>query len=200
MKLVFATHNTGKIQEMRDLLRDMNVEVLSADEAGVPEDVVEDGKTFEQNALKKARFVGERTGQWAVADDSGVCIQALDGAPGVRSARWAGEGASDAELVKYTLAQIADIPEGKRGAYFETALALVSPDGKEWVFHGKMDGKMTTEPHGTPRVKLPYDAIFIPTGEKRTCAEMSLGEKNAISHRGRAFQELKQFLWRENPS
>ncbi len=200
MKIVFATHNPGKVQEMRDLLSDMSIEVMSADEAGVKEDVVEDGKTFEENARKKAQFVAKKTGMWAVADDSGVCIRALDGAPGVRSARWAGEGAGDEGIVRYTLAQLKDVPEGKRDAWFETALVLVSPDGKEQVFHGKMEGKITTESHGAPRTKLPYDAIFMPRGEKRTCAEMSLTEKNAISHRGRAFQELKKFLWRENPA
>ncbi|MBU0648939.1 non-canonical purine NTP pyrophosphatase, partial [Patescibacteria group bacterium] len=99
MKIIFATHNVGKIKEMRALLRDLDVDVLSADEAGVTEDVVEDGETFEENALKKARFVCEKSGEWAVADDSGVCIKELGCRPGVMTARWAGEGATDEDLV-----------------------------------------------------------------------------------------------------
>ena len=115
MKLVFATHNQGKLKEMRDLLSDLNIEVVSADEAGVYEDVIEDGTTFKANALKKARFVGEQTGEWAVADDSGICIDALDGEPGVYSARWAGDRAS---VIDHTLDKMKKVPTKNRGAHF----------------------------------------------------------------------------------
>lgn len=115
-RLVFATHNPGKILEMRQLLSDLAIEVLSAAEAGATQDVEEDGETFEENALKKARFVASGTGEWAVADDSGVTIDALDGRPGVYTARWAGEGATDEQLVAHMLEQLKDVEEGRRGA------------------------------------------------------------------------------------
>lgn len=192
MKIVFATHNSGKLVEMRNLLD--GFEVVSAEEAGVFDDVVEDGETFAENALKKARFVSQKTGEWAVADDSGICIAALDGRPGVYSARWAGENASDDEMINFTLNEMKDVDHDNRQAYFVSVAALVSPAGKEHVFEGRIDGKITTKPIGTPRKKLPYDLIFSPIGTDRTFAEMSDEEKNSLSHRGLAFQKLKKFL------
>lgn len=194
MKLIFATHNIGKVKEIRTLLEGLPVEVMSADEAGVREDVVEDGATFQENALKKARFVAERTGEWAVADDSGVCIEVLGGKPGVHSARWAGEDATDEVMVGHTLRAVEDVPEGKREAWFESAVALVAPDGREWTFVGKVNGCIAIQPRGINRPKLPYDLIFIPEGHDRTFAEMSDVEKNSMSHRGRAFQKLREFM------
>lgn len=176
------------------MLKDLNVDVLSMEEAGAGDDIIEDRKTFEGNALVKARLVAERTGQWAIADDSGICIKALRGAPGVLSARWAGEGAVDEEMVRYTLEKMKDVPEEKRQAWFKTALALVFSDGKERVFRGRVDGTISIDPHGTMRPRLPYDMIFIPEGHTRTFAEMSDAEKNSLSHRGRAFAKLKAFL------
>ena len=102
MKIIFATHNAGKVAEMRRLLSDCDIEVFSAEEAGVMEDVVEDGKTLKENAFKKAMFVAKRTGEWTIADDSGLCIDALDGEPGVHTARWAGEKFSREKLAGYT--------------------------------------------------------------------------------------------------
>lgn len=194
MKLIFATHNPGKAKEMRAMLADLHVEVVSMDEAGVAEDVLEDRKTFEGNALKKARFVASRTGELTLAEDSGLCIKALGGAPGVYSARWAGEGASDDEMVRHILLKMNDILEPKRQAWFKTALALVAPDGKERVFRGRVDGMVSIAPRGTMRSKLPYDMVFIPKGHMRTFAEMTDTEKNLISHRGRAFVKFKEFL------
>ncbi|MDO8505627.1 MAG: RdgB/HAM1 family non-canonical purine NTP pyrophosphatase [bacterium] len=194
MKLVFATRNQGKMKEMRAMLTGIKIEVVSMEESGVSEEVIEDCKTFEGNALKKARFIASRTGQWALGEDSGICIKALRGAPGVYSARWAGAGASDEKIVRYTLEQMKDVPEGKRQAWFKTALALVAPDGKERIFRGRVDGALCIEPRGTMRAKLPYDTIFIPKGDTRTFAEMSDTEKNSVSHRGRAFAKFKEFL------
>lgn len=194
MKFVFATHNVGKIREMRVLLAGLPIEMSSAEEAGVHDDVVEDGATFEENAVKKARFVAERTHQWSVADDSGICIDALDGAPGVHTARWAGEGASGEALVQHTLTQMANVPEEKRQAHLQSTLALIAPDGELRMFTGTVHGRIPFEPRGIPRAKLPYDRIFIPDGHERTFAEMSDGEKNALSHRGLAFQKLRAFL------
>jgi XTP/dITP diphosphohydrolase len=194
MEIVFATRNIGKITEMKAFLADLDVRVLSLDEVGIFEEIEEDGETFEENALGKAKFVALRIGKWAVADDSGICIKSLGNAPGVLTARWAGEDASDEKLVEYTLEQMKGVPEGERQAYFESAIALVSPDGKEYVFQGRVDGVVAKEPRGVNRVKLPYDLIFIPEGETRTFAEMSDVEKNSMSHRGRAFEKLREFL------
>lgn len=194
MKLIFATHNSGKLVEMRKLLADTDVEVLSAEEAGVTEDVIENGATFEENSFLKSRFVASETGEWSVADDSGVCIEALGCRPGVYSARWAGEGADDETMIKYTLNEVKDVPEGQRQAYFETVATLVSPTGEEYIFSGRVNGVLTKEPRGVCEPKLPYDAIFIPEGFDKTFAELGLEIKNTVSHRGKAFEKLKSFL------
>ena len=194
MKIVFATRNAGKIIEMRTLLDDLDIRILSLDESGIFEEIEEDGKTFEENALKKAKFVAQKAGEWAIADDSGICLKALGNAPGVLTARWAGDDSSDKNLVKHTLEQMKDVPEGERQAYFESVIALVSPDGKKYVFQGRVDGIVAKEPRGVNRPKLPYDLIFIPEGETRTFAEMSDAEKNSMSHRGRAFEKLREFF------
>lgn len=194
MKLIFATHNEGKILEMRQILVDLDIEISSADEVGVTEDVIEDGATFFENALKKARFVAERIGEWSVADDSGLCIEALGGAPGVYSTRWAGDDFPREKLVDYTLERMKNVPKDKRQAYFEGALALVAPDRRHWVFTGRVNGRIAFEKRGRMRPKLPYDLIFIPEGFDCTFSEMTDEQKNGLSHRGRAFEELKEFL------
>ncbi len=193
MKLIFATHNAGKVKEMRAMLDGLDIEVLSADEAGITEDVVEGGKTFKENAIKKARFVVSKS-EWAVADDSGICIDALGGEPGVYSARWAGENVSAETLIARTLERLSNAPEEKRQACFVSTLVLCAPDARGWVFEGEARGLISTEPRGTPRPKLPYDVIFIPDGYNRTFAQMSDEEKNSLSHRGLAFRKLREFL------
>ncbi|MFH1089327.1 MAG: RdgB/HAM1 family non-canonical purine NTP pyrophosphatase [Candidatus Uhrbacteria bacterium] len=191
MKLIFATHNPGKIKEMQELLSETGIEVLSAEDAGVTEDPLEDGSTFEENALKKARFVCQKSGEWAVADDSGICLDALNGAPGIFTARWAGEGN---DLIDFTLAKIKDVPEENLGAHFSCCVALVSPDGQEHLFEGRADGRVIKERRGLAHPKLPYDQIFIPKDHEQTFAEMSAEEKHKLSHRGQAFARLKEFL------
>lgn len=194
MKLIFATHNVGKVKEMRAMLAGLDIEVMSADEAGVTEDVVEDGQTFTENAAKKARFVVERTGEWVVADDSGICIDALHGSPGIHSARWAGENVTAETLIQKILERLDGVSFEKRGAQFVSTLVLVAPNGQEWVFEGKVSGFIAEEPRGTPRPKLPYDVVFIPEGHTHTFAQMSDEEKNSLSHRGLAFRKLREFL------
>ncbi len=194
MKIIFATHNPGKLKEIRHLLSGLKVDVLSAEEVGVVNEPEEDGKTFLENSLKKARYVVEQTGEWAVADDSGICIEALGGKPGVYSARWAGNKASDQDKVNLVLAKTRSIPDNQRQAWMECAVVLMSPDGAHWEFIGRVDGNIITETRGKPRPKLLYDLIFIPLGEQLTFAEMSDEEKNKISHRGIAFAKLKGFL------
>lgn len=194
MKLIFATNNLGKFKEMKTILGELKVDISSAKEVGVTLDIVEDGVTFEENAFKKARFVAEKSKEWAIADDSGLCIKALGNAPGVFSARWAGEGASDEEIIRHTLGKVKDIPEEKREAWFETVVALVTPNGKHWIFKGRVEGRIAKTPRGKPRPKLPYDLIFIPEGCDQTFAEISDEEKNTLSSRGLALKQLKEFL------
>lgn len=191
---MFATHNEGKIAEMRKILVDLPIEVVSAREAGVREEPTEDVTTFEENAIKKARFVAERTNEWSVADDSGICIDALGGRPGVLSARWAGEGAGDKDIETCTLAALQGVPAAKRTARFVSSVALAAPDGRLWTFNGEVAGTVAETPRGLPRRKLPYDTIFIPSRGNRTFAEMTDAEKNKISHRGLAFAKLKKFI------
>jgi len=190
-RLIFATHNQGKVKEMRDILNGLAVEILSAEEAGVFDDVIEDGETFEENALKKAKFITQKTGDWAIADDSGLCIKALEGAPGVHSARWAGDR-EIANLVEYTLEKMKDVSAEKRTAYFESAAVLCAPDGRRWSFRGTIKGIISFDAKGTNRPKLPYDVIFIPDGFDKTFAQMSDAEKNSLSHRGAAFSQLRK--------
>jgi len=195
-KLIFATHNQGKVQEVKEILKDINmdIEIVSLQEAGIKDEIVEDGKTMEQNALKKAREIAKKTNEYAIGEDTGLCIDALGGDPGVRTARWADGEAEHNNLYEYCIQQMIDVPAGKRQAYFETALALVSPSGQEWVFKGLVDGEIAEQPKGEPRPGLPYDMVFIPGDYESTFAEMSDEEKNALSHRGKAFQEFKKFL------
>lgn len=179
---------------MQEILKDLNIEVLSNPEAGIKEDVPETGETFAENAFIKAGFAAKKTGKWSISDDSGICIKALNDKPGVYSARWAGEGAGDEELVNFTLDRMKNIPEGKRQAYFESSAVIVSPQGKTWTFSGSINGCIAKTPKGKMEKGLPYDVIFIPEGFKQTFAQMTQAEKNSLSHRGKAFGKLKDFI------
>ncbi len=179
---------------MKSILSDLDIDILSAEEAGVFEDVEEDQYTFFDNAYKKAKFVVDKTRQWAVADDSGLCIEAIDGAPGVHSARWAGQGKTGEEIIDLTLRKLESVPNEKRGAYFKTVVVLVSPSGESWSFEGKIEGRIIKEKRGEFHPKLPYDAIFIPKGHKETFAEIGNERKNKMSNRGQAFSKMKEFL------
>lgn len=194
MRIVLASHNAGKITEINKMLKGLDIELLSAEEVGVGDDVEEDQDTFAGNALKKARFVSQKSGLPAVADDSGICIAALDGAPGVMSARWAGENARGRELAAHTLEKMKNVPEEKRQAYFECTVAFVTPDGKEKIFTGRIDGRIAMQERGQALPRLPYDLIFIPDGHDNTFAEMDGDKKNSMSHRGRAFAKFRDYL------
>jgi len=192
MKIIFATFNLGKLKEIKRILPEFKI--VSLADLKIDQDIIEDGETFAANALVKARLVASKTGGWVLADDSGLCIKALNNAPGIRSARWA---ASDEDKINLVLAKMKNIPDKKRQAYMEAAIALVAPDKREWIFSGRVDGVITKEPRGINRPQLPYDLIFQPSGAIRTFAEMSNDEKNKISHRGQALQKLKEFLRKE---
>ncbi|GEM00433.1 non-canonical purine NTP pyrophosphatase [Cellulomonas terrae] len=167
--------------------------MVGARDVDAPEPV-EDGVTFTENALIKARALAAFTGLPAVADDSGLSVDVLGGAPGIFSARWAGTHGDDAANLALLLAQLADIAEPHRTARFVCAAALVTPDGFEHVETGTLEGVLATEPRGTGG--FGYDPILVPVGETRTCAELSPEEKNAISHRGTAFRALVPTLVR----
>lgn len=189
MKLIIASNNAHKIHEIKQILSGKFDEILSLREAGVDHETVEDGKTFMENALKKAHEIVEITGEASLADDSGLCVRALDGAPGVFSARYAGGGvehSTDDENNAFLLKNL----EGNadRSAYFICTTALVYPDGREITAEGYMHGKIIDEPRGVKG--FGYDPLFLPDGESRTVAEMTDGEKNAISHRGNALKKL----------
>ncbi|MFH1509349.1 MAG: RdgB/HAM1 family non-canonical purine NTP pyrophosphatase [bacterium] len=200
MKLIFATHNEGKIKEMKQILSGLDIKIISASKAGIKDEIVEDGETFIANATKKAKFVASKTGELSVADDSGICIKALNEEPGVRTARWAGKNAKGIDLVNYTLKKMKSIPEGKRQAYFESVAVLAEPNGEKKVFSGQIQGEVTISPQGKLNEKLPYDVIFQPEGFTQTFAEMSEDEKNSLSHRGLAFKQMKEYLHNINNS
>lgn len=190
--VVLATRNPHKLAELRRILAAYDVRLVGLDETGDVPDVAETEPSFEGNALLKARAVAAATGLVSVADDSGLVVDALNGMPGVLSARWSGRHGDDEANLRLVLAQVADVPDERRGAAFVCAAAAVSPSGREVVVGGQVDGVLTREPRGANG--FGYDPIFLPHGETRTTAEMSADEKDAISHRGRAFRALAPLL------
>ena len=186
MKLIIASNNKHKIYEIKKILADKFDEILSLSEAGISHETVEDGDSFMANAEKKAREIAEISGECSLADDSGICIDALDGAPGIYSARFSGLHGDDEQNNKLVLQKLAD--EKNRAAYYACAMSLVYPDGKSIGAMGYLRGSITDAPRGTRG--FGYDPLFVPEGESRTVAEMTDEEKNAISHRGRALEAL----------
>ncbi len=192
-RVVLASRNAHKIEEMDRILDDagLHVEVVGIDAFDDVPEVAETEATFEGNALLKARAVCAATGAPAVSDDSGLCVDALNGMPGVLSARWSG-GQGDVANLELVLAQLGDTPDDRLGAQFRCAVALVLPDGREATVHGEMRGRLVREPRGANG--FGYDPIFVPDGELRTSAELSDTEKDAISHRGNALRALVPVL------
>ncbi|MDQ0961506.1 XTP/dITP diphosphohydrolase [Streptomyces sp. B4I13] len=189
-RLILATRNVGKITELRSILADAGLphDLVGADAYPDIPDVRETGVTFAENALLKAHALARATGHPAVADDSGLCVDVLNGAPGIFSARWSGTHGDDKANLDLLLAQLSDIADEHRGAHFACAAALALPDGRERVVEGRLTGVLRFAPTGTNG--FGYDPILQPGGETRTCAELTAEEKNAISHRGKAFRGL----------
>ncbi len=190
MKLIIASNNKHKIREIKEILGAKFEEIVSLREAGIDHETVEDGTTFAENAYKKAREIAELSGMPALADDSGISVDALGGEPGVYSARYSGEHGNDEENNALVLKKL----EGKsdRGAHYTCAMSLVYPDGTHIFSEGYLYGEITDNPRGTGG--FGYDPLFVITGESRTVAEMSEEEKNAVSHRARALNALLEKL------
>lgn len=190
MKLIIASNNAHKIYEIKKILSGKFDEIVSLREAGISHETVEDGTTFMENAVKKAREIAEISGECALADDSGICVDALGGAPGIYSARFSGEHGNDEENNRLLLEKISHAPD--RSAHYTCAMALVYPDGTSVCAEGYMYGEITVNPRGERG--FGYDPLFVPTGETRTVAEMTDEEKNAISHRANALNLLLERL------
>jgi XTP/dITP diphosphohydrolase len=190
MRLLLATRNAGKLAELQRLLAGAvpGVEVVGLDAVPDFPKTVESGATFAENALLKARDATRATGLPAVADDSGLAVDALNGMPGVLSARWSGRHGDDDANTALLLGQLADVPDERRGAAFVCAAALVTPDGEEHVLERRWRGTVIREKRGTNG--FGYDPVFVPEGLDLTSAELDPAEKDARSHRGQAFAAL----------
>ncbi len=186
MKLAIATNNKHKLSEIRAILGDSFEELLSLSELGIDIDIEETGKTLEENALIKARTIFRLSGLAAIADDTGLMVDALDGAPGVYSARYAGEEHNDAKNREYLLKNLQGVND--RSAHFATSIALCYPDGTELLSEGRVDGEILHEERGSEG--FGYDSLFYSHELGKTFAEASQAEKNTVSHRGRALREM----------
>jgi XTP/dITP diphosphohydrolase len=190
-KLVLATRNQGKIAEFRRILEELapgQIELLGVDQFPDLVDVEETGSTFEENSLLKARYTSEATGLPAIADDSGLCIDALNGDPGIFSARWAGSHGDDRANIEKVLEQLKDVPDEQRTAYFICVASLVMPDGRHTVAEGRFQGRILHKPVG--QNGFGYDPIFQPLGLSISSAEMSAEEKDLVSHRGKSLRAI----------
>ena len=192
-KLILATSNKDKAREIAEILSGTPFVVTTMKEEGYDPDIVEDGKTFEENALKKARAVHELAkGAYVMADDSGLCIDALDGAPGIYSARFCGEDSTYPEKFKKIFEMLADVPEEKRTAKFVCSIAVVRPDGSEFTVRGEVCGVLHEKPRGDGG--FGYDPIFYVPEFGMTTAQMTKEQKNSISHRGKASRAMAEIL------
>ena len=190
-KLVLATRNQGKIVEFRrilDALAPGAIELIGVNQFPDLVDVEETGSTFEENSLLKARYTCQATGLPAIADDSGLCVDALNGDPGIFSARWAGSHGDDQANLEKVLAQLKDVPDEKRTAHFMCVASLVLPDGREQVAEGRFEGHILHAPVGENG--FGYDPIFQPLGLSISSAQMSAEEKDLVSHRGKSLRAI----------
>ncbi len=189
-ELIFASHNNGKISEIRDMLAPLGIKVLSGNDLELP-DVEETGKTFEENAYIKALAAAKEKNMPCIADDSGLCVDAMGGRPGVYSARYAPNRDFNKGIEKL-LNELAETKSSNRAAHFSCVIVLAYPSGKYKAFEGRVDGNIST--HKSGDAGFGYDPIFVPTGFNRSFAEFDSVEKNKISHRGRALQKLISYL------
>ena len=191
--VVAASRNRHKIEEIDAITKKFGMHIISRDEAGGPDiEITEDGQTFEDNSLKKAREIMKLCGQITIADDSGLMVDCLDGAPGVYSARFAGEDGNDEKNNQKLLMLLEGVPEEKRTAEFVSVITMVYPDGNIITARGECRGRIITEPAGDNG--FGYDPLFVPDGYDRTFAQLTAEEKNSVSHRAAALEKLKKLL------
>ncbi|MFC1920672.1 XTP/dITP diphosphatase [Chloroflexota bacterium] len=191
-KLLLATNNKNKVREYRSLLKGVPFKLVTMAEEGITTEVDEVGESYKENAILKATLLAAESGLIALADDSGTEIDALGGEPGILSHRYAGEGASDSDRNIYLLSRMQDVQEGNRSASFHCAIALATPGGEVETCHGECRGTITFEPRGEQ--SFGYDPIFFIPELGKTMAELSLEEKNSISHRGHAARKAAELL------
>ena len=191
MKIILATKNKGKVADFEKLTENMNIEVISFldEEINFP-DVVEDGETFEENSVKKALEIAKYTGMITVSDDSGLCVEALDGAPGIYSARYSGENATDSTNIDKLLEEMKNIPQGERQAKFVSVVSIAKPDGTVQSFRGEVEGEIIFERKGTNG--FGYNPVFFSYELEKTFGEATMEERVTVSHRARAFRGLKE--------
>ncbi len=192
MKLVLATQNQHKIEEITQILKHPELELLSLADFSLAPDIKEDGNSFKENAYLKAHQVAQLTGEIAMADDSGLVVDALDGAPGIYSARYAGENATDMDNNQLLLKQMAEISVNKRQAHFYCVIAIVKPDGESFFAEGKCEGLIATSPKGEHG--FGYDPLFIIPQYDKTFAELGPTIKNQISHRSKALSGAREII------
>ena len=194
--MIAASRNPKKIREMEAITKSFGLTIISRDDAGLPTtEIEEDGKTFEENSYKKAYEIMKMSGLPTIADDSGLEVDWLDGAPGVYSARFAGEACDDKANNRKLLELLKNVPKEKRTARFVSVITLIFPDGRTWVARGETEGLLLDEERG--QGGFGYDPLFVPLGKELTYSELSAEEKNQISHRGKALQKLKELLHQE---
>lgn len=191
-RLIIASNNAHKIDEIKNILKDLNYEIVSLKEAGIDIDVEENGSTFEENSYIKAKAIHDLTNEAVLADDSGLMVYALNGAPGVYSARFAGEHGNDKKNNEKLLKELGGVPEEKRGARFVSVIVMLTTDGNKFVGNGYVEGKIGYMEKGSNG--FGYDPLFIVPDLDKTYAELTAGEKNSISHRKRALEDLKRKL------
>jgi XTP/dITP diphosphohydrolase len=191
-EILIATRNSGKVREIREALRGLRFRILSLDDFPGAPAVEEDGKSFAENALKKARFYSKRLDKVTIADDSGLVVEALNGSPGIFSARYAGPGASDRTNNRKLLEEMEGLKGSRRKARFQCSLAVVAPGGKEAVVEGSCRGVIGFKEVG--RKGFGYDPLFVLPRYGRTMAQLTIKEKNRISHRGKALKKLREVL------
>lgn len=194
MKIIAATSNVGKVREIKKIFSDDKVEILSMGEIGIDIEIEENGTTFEENALIKARTISKMTNEIALADDSGLCVDAMDGAPGIYSARYAGEDATDAQRIEKLLAELSR--EENRKAKFVSVIAVVFPDGTELTADGEVLGRISDKVYGEGG--FGYDPVFISDELGKTFGEATADEKNKISHRARALDKMYKMMKERN--
>ena len=193
MNVILSTRNPTKTLQIQAIFAGSGITVISLDAVGIEGEALEDGRTLEANAQKKAAFAhGVVANAWAMADDTGIFIDALDGIPGVDSAYWAGHGVSTDRFTQFVVNEMKGIKN--RAATFKTVVCLISPEGKEHFFAGEEKGHLLESPRVPPQPKMPYSPLFVPEGETMTWAEMTTEYENKISHRGKAFRKARNFL------